>query len=178
MQRGVGRRVHWIALTCLTETIPLGALPLNRPGVAPPQGRGVVRGTAAGSAGWRCGATTARCAHPGPALHRPSPNGWRLSGERSGAERVRCSRGLGGNVMNLERRFRESMPRFQVRPPLPRGRHGEDEACCAGKGGDARATTSGCDLGASTNASIQNDGPRAPLKPYPRPFASSSWPKP
>jgi hypothetical protein len=22
------------------------------------------------------------------------PNGWRLSGERSGAERVRCSRGL------------------------------------------------------------------------------------
>ncbi len=32
-----------------------------------------------------------------PALHivRVSPNGWRLSGQRSAAERVRCSRGFG-----------------------------------------------------------------------------------
>src|SRR5215471_21069587 len=32
-------------------------------------------------------------------LHQPrAPNGLRLSGERSRAERVRCSRGLGGNA--------------------------------------------------------------------------------
>ncbi len=74
------------------ETIPLGALPLNHPGVAPPKGRGLVRATTAGSARWRCGAAQVRSAHPGPALHRPSPNGLRISG----AEGVRCMRGLGG----------------------------------------------------------------------------------
>jgi len=40
-----------------------------------------------------CGATGAQPADAGPRLGRPTPNGWRLSGER--AARVRCSRGLG-----------------------------------------------------------------------------------
>ena len=103
MQRGVGRRVHWIALSCLTETIRLGALPLNCPDLAPPKGRGVLRETAAGSARWRRGATLARFAHPGPALYCPSPNGFELTGaglapgclNDNGAAGVRCSEGLG-----------------------------------------------------------------------------------
>ncbi len=49
MQRGVRRRVHFLAASCLTETIPLGALALNRLGGASPQGRALVRGTLAGS---------------------------------------------------------------------------------------------------------------------------------
>ena len=34
-----------------------------------------------------------------PTRVHEAPNGWRLSGERSGAKRVRCSRGLGARLM-------------------------------------------------------------------------------
>ncbi len=40
-------------------------------------------------------AVTLRPVTPGMLLERLSPNGLRLSGARSGAERVRCSRGFG-----------------------------------------------------------------------------------
>jgi hypothetical protein len=42
---------------------------------------------------------------PAPHISRESPNGWRLSGERSRAERVRCSRGLDGRCLQCMRRF-------------------------------------------------------------------------
>ena len=56
MQRGVRRRVHLLAASCLTETMRLAALALNRLGGASPLGRALVRGTPVGSARWfvRC----------------------------------------------------------------------------------------------------------------------------
>ncbi len=48
----------------------------------------------------RVRATTRVVACPDPHISRESPNDLRLSGERSGAERVRCSRGFGGGLSN------------------------------------------------------------------------------
>ncbi len=56
-------------------------------------------GAGHGAAGYR----------PGPRIFSPSPNGLRLSGERSGAERVRCSRGFGELLM-----FAFFISRFQI----------------------------------------------------------------
>src|SRR5262245_61100587 len=67
VQRGVRRRVHLIAASCLTETIRLAALALNRFGGASPLGRAFVRGTLARSGGLRL-----RCHEL--AIRDPAPN--------------------------------------------------------------------------------------------------------
>ncbi len=48
----------------------------------------------------RARATTRVVACPDLHISRESPNGLRLSGERSGAERVRCSRGFGARLLD------------------------------------------------------------------------------
>ncbi len=50
VQRGVRRRAHLLAASCLAETIRLAVLALNRFGDASPQGRALVRGTLVGAA--------------------------------------------------------------------------------------------------------------------------------
>src|SRR5260370_29167787 len=52
VQRGVRRRVHLLAASCLTETIRLAALALNRFGGDSPQGRALVRGMLVDSRGF------------------------------------------------------------------------------------------------------------------------------
>src|SRR5262249_23103155 len=48
--------------------------------------------------------------HTGPLFDSGPPNGLRLSGERSRAERVRCSRGVGGSFSGTRRLQDESSP--------------------------------------------------------------------
>ena len=75
----------------------------------------------------RCAAGLAAARRPW--LERLTPNGLRLSGERSGAERVRCSRGFGGRreillrenplVCRATERARVRLGKSRIREPTP-----------------------------------------------------------
>ncbi len=69
----------------------------------------------------RVRAATRVVACPAPHISRKSPNGWRLSGERSGAERVRCSRGFGESLLmsrNMPGRYASADALFNGPEPI------------------------------------------------------------